>query len=221
MQASGGRAGRGREWLGFWREEAEGRGGSSLCVVGKAQRRGGMGARGWASRMRCPYWTAPDGTPVASPSARTPLSPSFLPAIPIPRLPLPLPPPRSPPAPPSHSYQTLRRDGRERKVVMATPRQLESLIRIAESLARMRLDAHVRRDDVAEAVRLWYGAMAGSTSGGAGGGDGRPDLDTLYTGTTAAQREAARALPEELRAFFQSECGGVVMERVSVCVCVC
>ncbi|KAG2441090.1 hypothetical protein HXX76_003942 [Chlamydomonas incerta] len=102
-------------------------------------------------------------------------------------------------------YQTLRRDGRERKVVMATPRQLESLIRIAESLARMRLDPVVGRDDVAEAVRLWYGAMAGSTSGAAGGGgDGRPDLDTLYTGTTAAQREAARALPEELRAFFQS-----------------
>ncbi|KAG2450350.1 hypothetical protein HYH02_004855 [Chlamydomonas schloesseri] len=101
-------------------------------------------------------------------------------------------------------YQTLRRDGRERKVVMATPRQLESLIRIAESLARMRLDANVTRGDVAEAVRLWYSAMAGSTAGGGGGGDGRPDLDTLYTGTTAAQREAARALPEELRAFFQS-----------------
>ncbi|GFR47266.1 hypothetical protein Agub_g8953 [Astrephomene gubernaculifera] len=94
-------------------------------------------------------------------------------------------------------YQTLRRDGRERKVVMATPRQLESLIRIAESLARMRLDERVKATDVAEAVRLWYGAMAGSA--GSGSSDGRPDLDTLYCGTTAAQRAAARALPEELR----------------------
>ncbi|GIL91733.1 hypothetical protein Vretimale_14863 [Volvox reticuliferus] len=92
-------------------------------------------------------------------------------------------------------YQTLRRDGRERKVVMATPRQLESLIRISESLARMRLDERIRAADVAEAVRLWYGAMAGS----AGSSDGRPDLDTLYCGTTAAQRAAAKALPEELR----------------------
>ncbi|GIL62005.1 hypothetical protein Vafri_16331 [Volvox africanus] len=92
-------------------------------------------------------------------------------------------------------YQTLRRDGRERKVVMATPRQLESLIRISESLARMRLDERICAADVAEAVRLWYGAMAGS----AGSSDGRPDLDTLYCGTTAAQRATARALPEELR----------------------
>ncbi len=41
-------------------------------------------------------------------------------------------------------YQIMRRDGRERKVVVATPRQLESFIRIAESLARMRLDEKVR-----------------------------------------------------------------------------
>lgn len=68
-------------------------------------------------------------------------------------------------------YQTLRRDGRERKVVMATPRQLESFIRIAESLARMRLDERIRAADVAEAVRLWYGAMAGSA--GSGSSDGR------------------------------------------------
>ncbi len=54
---------------------------------------------------------------------------------------------------------------------MATPRQLESFIRIAESLARMRLDARIRAADVAEAVRLWYGAMAGSA--GSGSSDGR------------------------------------------------
>ena len=42
-------------------------------------------------------------------------------------------------------YQIMRRDGRERKVVVATPRQLESFIRISESLARMRLDDKVRR----------------------------------------------------------------------------
>ncbi|KXZ43177.1 hypothetical protein GPECTOR_99g812 [Gonium pectorale] len=97
-------------------------------------------------------------------------------------------------------YQTLRRDGRDRKVVMATPRQLESLIRIAESLARMRLDERIKAADVAEAVRLWYGAMAGSA--GSGSGDGRPDMDTLYCGTTAAQREAQRGLPDEVRKIF-------------------
>lgn len=41
------------------------------------------------------------------------------------------------------AYQDLRRDGRERRVVVATPRQLESLIRLSESLARLQLKEHV------------------------------------------------------------------------------
>jgi DNA replication licensing factor MCM4 len=98
------------------------------------------------------------------------------------------------------SYSTLRRDGRSRKVVVATPRQLESFIRLAEALARMRLDPVVRRKDVTDAVSLWYRAMEGAT-----GGDGRPDLDTLYSGTTAQQREAQRSLPAALRAYVEGE----------------
>lgn len=44
-------------------------------------------------------------------------------------------------------------------MVVATPRQLESLIRLSEALARMRLDTLVTKKDVEEAVRLWYTAM--------------------------------------------------------------
>ena len=40
------------------------------------------------------------------------------------------------------------------KVVTATPRQLESLIRLSEALARMKLCEIVTRDDVIEAQRL-------------------------------------------------------------------
>jgi hypothetical protein len=40
------------------------------------------------------------------------------------------------------------------QTITATPRQLESLIRISESLARMRLSPVVERSDAAEALRL-------------------------------------------------------------------
>ena len=39
-------------------------------------------------------------------------------------------------------------------VITATPRQLESMIRLSESLAKMRLDSEVRVKDVKEAARL-------------------------------------------------------------------
>lgn len=53
-------------------------------------------------------------------------------------------------------YMELRDLGRNRgrKTITATPRQLESLIRISEALARMRHSERVSADDVAEALRL-------------------------------------------------------------------
>ncbi len=52
-------------------------------------------------------------------------------------------------------YASMRADGRSRKVVVATPRQLESLIRLSEAQARMRLSPNVEREHVVEATRLW------------------------------------------------------------------
>jgi DNA replicative helicase MCM subunit Mcm2 (Cdc46/Mcm family) len=40
------------------------------------------------------------------------------------------------------------------QVITATPRQLESGVRLAEALARMRLSADVTPDDVQEGLRL-------------------------------------------------------------------
>lgn len=39
-------------------------------------------------------------------------------------------------------------------MITATPRQLESMVRISESLAKMRLSPTVEQQDVAEALRL-------------------------------------------------------------------
>ena len=53
-----------------------------------------------------------------------------------------------------NAYQTMRHQGVGRNTITATPRQLESMSRLSEALARMRLSAVVERHDVAEAVRL-------------------------------------------------------------------
>ena len=60
-------------------------------------------------------------------------------------------------------YVEMRRMGGSRKVITATPRQLESLIRLSESLARMRLSRRVDRDDAKEALRLMRVAMQQSS----------------------------------------------------------
>lgn len=44
---------------------------------------------------------------------------------------------------------------REQSAIPVTVRQLEALVRISESLAKMRLDQDVRAEDVAEALRLF------------------------------------------------------------------
>lgn len=53
-----------------------------------------------------------------------------------------------------NAYQIMRHQGIGGRTITATPRQLESMIRLSEALARMRLSPSVERHDVAEAVRL-------------------------------------------------------------------
>ena len=53
-------------------------------------------------------------------------------------------------------YLDLRRMGANKKTVTATPRQLESLIRLAEAHAKIRWSSTVERGDVAEAIRLMH-----------------------------------------------------------------
>lgn len=48
----------------------------------------------------------------------------------------------------------MRNMGNAKKTITATPRQLESMVRIAEAIAKMRLATEVEQKDVEEAVRL-------------------------------------------------------------------
>ncbi len=53
----------------------------------------------------------------------------------------------------------LRRVAGVVQTITATPRQLESLIRLSEALARMRLSETVEEQDAAEALRLMQASM--------------------------------------------------------------
>ena len=56
-------------------------------------------------------------------------------------------------------YVKMRSLGNSSKTITATPRQLESMIRISEALAKMRLSENVEKRDVDEAVRLIQHAL--------------------------------------------------------------
>eukprot|EP00486_Rosalina_sp_Unknown_P000439 CAMPEP_0201564760 /NCGR_PEP_ID=MMETSP0190_2-20130828/3315_1 /ASSEMBLY_ACC=CAM_ASM_000263 /TAXON_ID=37353 /ORGANISM="Rosalina sp." /LENGTH=902 /DNA_ID=CAMNT_0047981365 /DNA_START=122 /DNA_END=2830 /DNA_ORIENTATION=- len=76
-------------------------------------------------------------------------------------------------------------NGSGRKTITATPRQLESLIRLSESLARMRHSQIVENQDVDEAIRLHKVAtMAAATDPRTGA----IDLDSINVGQSAQER---------------------------------
>ena len=49
---------------------------------------------------------------------------------------------------------------------MATPRQLEALIRLSEAWARLHLREAVAEADVTAAYHLWWGGLVGGARGG-------------------------------------------------------
>lgn len=82
-------------------------------------------------------------------------------------------------------YCELRGRGVGKKVITATPRQLESLIRVSEALARMRFSPTVELGDVEEARRLLEVAMQQSATDPT---TGTIDMDLISTGISASAR---------------------------------
>jgi len=100
------------------------------------------------------------------------------------------------------NYTDLRNQGGSREVVSATPRILESLIRIAESLAKMELREVVTRADVEEAVRL---LKAATYAAAIDPETGLIDMEQLIAGVGAGKRKRAKEL--------ESLLGEVLAER--------
>lgn len=78
----------------------------------------------------------------------------------------------------------------ERRIT-ATTRQLESMIRLAEAHAKMRLSEVVTRDDVIEAVRLIKSALKQAATDAR---TGLIDMSLLTEGTSSSERRQKAAL---------------------------
>lgn len=85
------------------------------------------------------------------------------------------------------------------KRITATTRQLESMVRLAEAHAKMRLSPTVDLIDVKEAVRLIKSAIKDYATDPI---TGRIDMDMVQTGTTSAQRRMQEDLAHELLAML-------------------
>jgi DNA replication licensing factor MCM4 len=86
-----------------------------------------------------------------------------------------------------------------KKVISATPRQLESLIRLSEAHARMRLATTVEPSDVDEALRLMKVAMQQAATDPR---TGTIDMDKILTGFSASDRRQRQLLADALRGIL-------------------
>ncbi|MES1923597.1 hypothetical protein MHBO_005198, partial [Bonamia ostreae] len=104
-------------------------------------------------------------------------------------------------------YLKMRRIGRFRnkKVIAATPRQLESLIRISEALARMRFSREVLEEDVDEAFRLMKVATQSAATDPR---TGIINMDLLSVDQNAMERKEAQAKVDLLLDIMDEESGG-------------
>ncbi|XP_042012531.1 DNA replication licensing factor MCM4-like isoform X2 [Salvia splendens] len=75
--------------------------------------------------------------------------------------------------------------GSSKKVITATPRQIESLIHLSEGLARIRFSELVEKSGVIEAFRLLEVAMQQSATDHS---TGTIDMDLITTGVSASER---------------------------------
>ncbi|XP_020105352.1 DNA replication licensing factor MCM4 [Ananas comosus] len=89
----------------------------------------------------------------------------------------------------TRGYVDMRRRGNtpgsRKKVITATARQIESLIRLSEALARMRFSEWVELRDVREAFRLLEVALQQSATDHS---TGTIDMDLIMTGISASER---------------------------------
>jgi len=93
-------------------------------------------------------------------------------------------------------YMSLRNQGTSRETITATPRILESLIRISESLAKMELREEVTAADVDEAIRL---LKAATYAAAVDPETGMIDWEQLIVGVGAGKRKRIKDIESLLQ----------------------
>jgi len=99
-------------------------------------------------------------------------------------------------------YLDMRKAGKGAGVISAYPRQLESLIRLAEAHAKMRLSDIVEVADVEEASRLHREAVKQSATDPS---SGKIDMSILTTGISATARKRRTELVNTIRRFLEKK----------------
>ncbi len=112
----------------------------------------------------------------------------------------------------ANAYADMRALGMSRKTVSATPRQLESLIRLSEGSARIRLSDWVEERDVLEAVRLMQVSMQQASIDPK---TGQIDMDVIQTGVSAADRTARVQLAAMIKDILETKNAGSQGVRVA------
>lgn len=106
------------------------------------------------------------------------------------------------------AYVSMRKLGEDarssEKRITATTRQLESMIRLSEAHAKMRLSEYVTADDVIEAVRLIRSAIKEYAMDPI---TGTIDMDLIQTGTSSAQRKLRADLKTQIINLLDSSLG--------------
>ncbi|KAH3681132.1 hypothetical protein WICPIJ_007907 [Wickerhamomyces pijperi] len=102
------------------------------------------------------------------------------------------------------SYVDMRKLGDDSKAdnrrITATTRQLESMIRLSEAHAKMRLSAEVELDDVREAVRLMRSAIKDYATDPI---TGKIDMDLVQTGHSASERRINDDFHASVKKFIE------------------
>jgi len=83
-----------------------------------------------------------------------------------------------------------------RRTISATPRQLESLIRLSEALAKMELSMLVLEKHVTEAIRLMKVAIQEAATDPR---TGQIDMDLITTGRSAQSRQSLKQLYDAVK----------------------
>lgn len=96
-------------------------------------------------------------------------------------------------------YQQMRQKGMSRKIISATPRQLESLIRLSEAFAKMRLSQLVEELDVQAAIDLMEEATLKTATDP---DTGIVNFDIITTGRSAAVKQREDDMANRVKAII-------------------
>ncbi|CDW88048.1 dna replication licensing factor mcm4 [Stylonychia lemnae] len=111
------------------------------------------------------------------------------------------------------AYTNMRSLGNSKKTITATPRQLESTIRLAEAIAKMRLSEVIEVRDIEEAVRLIKTAMQQSATDPV---TGEIDMDIIATGVSQSSSERVKQVIQIVKKIYEDHQDRIKLKKSGI-----